>query len=127
MEKKQFRALVVREEGGNTFVRKIETRSTDELPAGDLLVEVHYSSLNYKDMLSATGNRGVTRNYPHTPGIDAAGTVVSCGDGSFRLGDEVIVTSYDLGMNTWGGSASTYGSPRRGRCRNPKGSPCARA
>ncbi|HDP81481.1 MAG TPA: oxidoreductase, partial [Spirochaetes bacterium] len=103
MGKKHFKALVVRENGENNFVRAIENRSTDELPAGDLLVEVHYSSLNYKDMLSATGNRGVTKNYPHTPGIDAAGIVVSCGDGSFKLGDEIIVTSYDLGMNTWGG------------------------
>ncbi len=121
MEKKQFRALVVREEGGNTFVRKIETRSTDELPAGDLLVEVHYSSLNYKDMLSATGNRGVTRNYPHTPGIDAAGTVVSCGDGSFRLGDEVIVTSYDLGMNTWGGFGQYIRVPAAWAVPKPEG------
>ncbi|MBN1532310.1 MAG: YhdH/YhfP family quinone oxidoreductase [Spirochaetes bacterium] len=103
MEQKKFKALVVREKGDNEFERKIEVRTTDDLPAGDLLVEVHYSSLNYKDMLSATGNRGVTKQYPHTPGIDAAGTVVSCGDGSFKLGDEVIVTSYDLGMNTSGG------------------------
>jgi len=75
----------------------------DELPAGELLIEVHYSSLNYKDALSATGHPGVTRNFPHTPGIDAAGVVVSCEDGSFAPGDEVIVTSYDLGMETDGG------------------------
>ncbi len=103
MIQKQFKALVVRENEDKSFMRKIEMRTIDDLPAGDLLVEVHYSSLNYKDMLSATGNRGVTKNYPHTPGIDAAGIVVSCGDGPFKLGDEVIVTSYDLGMNTSGG------------------------
>jgi len=103
MEQKKFKALVVREGEDKSFTRRIEDRSIDDLPAGDLLVEVHYSSLNYKDMLSATGNRGVTKNYPHTPGIDAAGIVVSCGEGSFKLGDEVIVTSYDLGMNTSGG------------------------
>ena len=75
----------------------------DDLPDGDLLVRVHYSSLNYKDALSATGHRGVTRRYPHTPGIDAAGVVVESDDDAFRAGDGVIVTSYDLGMNTPGG------------------------
>ncbi len=62
-----------------------------------------YSSLNYKDALSANGNRGVTRRYPHTPGIDAAGTVVESQDPSIRPGDEVIVQGHDLGMNTPGG------------------------
>lgn len=103
MKPEKFKALVVREGADNAFVRSIEERTTAELPAGELLVEVRYSSLNHKDMLSATGNRGVTKNYPHTPGIDAAGVVVSCGDGAFKPGDEVIVTSYDLGMNTSGG------------------------
>jgi len=99
----KFKALVVREREDNTFARAIEERSIDELPEGELVVEVRHSSLNYKDMLSASGNRGVTKNYPHTPGIDAAGVVASCSDGSFKAGDEVIVTSYDLGMNTSGG------------------------
>jgi putative YhdH/YhfP family quinone oxidoreductase len=64
---------------------------------------VEYSSLNYKDALSATGNRGVTRNYPHTPGIDACGTVIYSADQSFKKGDQVLVCGYDLGMNTPGG------------------------
>jgi putative YhdH/YhfP family quinone oxidoreductase len=64
---------------------------------------VHYSSLNYKDALSAAGNKGVTRQYPHTPGIDAAGVVSHSEDSRFAVGDAVIVTSYDLGMNTAGG------------------------
>ena len=76
MEKKEFRALVVREGGEGGFTRAIETRSIDELSEGDVLVRVAYSSLNYKDALSASGNRGVTRSYPHTPGIDAAGEVI---------------------------------------------------
>jgi acrylyl-CoA reductase (NADPH) len=67
------------------------------------LIKVHYSSLNYKDALSATGNRGVTKNYPHTPGIDAVGIVVKSEDNLFCTDDKVIVTSYDLGMNTDGG------------------------
>ncbi len=98
-----FRALVVTETEPKTFVRKIETRSTADLPPGDLLIRVHYSSLNYKDALSASGNRGVTRTYPHTPGIDAAGVVAESGSASFAPGDEVVVIGYDLGMNTAGG------------------------
>ena len=101
----RFKALVVSESEGNRFTRQIEERSTDDLPPGDLLIRVHYSSLNYKDGLSATGNRGVTRRYPHTPGIDAAGTVVESSAAAFAKGAEVICTSYDLGMNTSGGFA----------------------
>ena len=67
MADQTFHALVVTETEPKTFVRKIETRSTADLPPGDLLIRVHYSSLNYKDALSASGNRGVTRTYPHTP------------------------------------------------------------
>ena len=67
------------------------------------MIKVHYSSLNYKDALSASGNKGVTRKYPHTPGIDAVGSVVSSRTDKFKIHDKVIVTSYDLGMNTSGG------------------------
>lgn len=98
-----FKALVVTETEDKQFNRQIATRNIDDLPDGDVIVQVHYSSLNYKDVLSATGNRGVTRNYPHTPGIDASGVVVESAVPAFQSGDEVIVTSYDLGMNTAGG------------------------
>ena len=98
-----FRALVVTESDDKTYRRQITARSVHDLPEGEVLVQVHYSSLNYKDALSASGNKGVTRKYPHTPGIDAAGVVAHSGSDQFRPGDEVIVTSYDLGMNTSGG------------------------
>ena len=98
-----FKALIVEKTTDNRFVRKIKEKSTSDLPAGDVLIRVAYSSLNYKDALSASGNPGVTRKYPHTPGIDAAGTVEACESGLFKTGDQVIVTSYDLGMNTPGG------------------------
>ena len=98
-----FRAFLVTSPEPKQFVRQVVERDVDALPAGELLVRVAYSSLNYKDALSATGNPGVTRNYPHTPGIDAAGVVIACSDGRFSPGDEVIVTSYDLGMETDGG------------------------
>jgi putative YhdH/YhfP family quinone oxidoreductase len=98
-----FKAWVVKEAAPGRFTRQIVPRRTTDLPPGDVLVRVAYSSINYKDLLSATGNRGVTRRYPHTPGIDAAGVVVESASGEFQPGDEVIVTSYDLGMNTDGG------------------------
>ena len=103
MSAKTFRAMIVEASGDNQFVRQIKDKSIADLPEGDVLVRVVYSSLNYKDALSATGNRGVTRKYPHTPGVDAAGTVEACESGAFQPGDAVIVTSYDLGMNTSGG------------------------
>ncbi|MCE5332361.1 MAG: YhdH/YhfP family quinone oxidoreductase [Bacteroidales bacterium] len=98
----KYKALVVEEINGE-FIQNIKILDTDRLPQGDLLVQVKYSSINYKDALSATGNKGVTKNYPHTPGIDAAGIVVSSGSGLFSAGDQVIVSGYDLGMNTAGG------------------------
>jgi putative YhdH/YhfP family quinone oxidoreductase len=97
--------MVVEESGDKIFSRKIVERPLADLPAGEVLVRVFWSSLNYKDALSASGNRGVTRKYPHTPGIDAAGVVAESNSAAFRVGDEVIVTSYDLGMNTSGGFA----------------------
>jgi putative YhdH/YhfP family quinone oxidoreductase len=75
----------------------------DDLPPGEVLIRVLWSSLNYKDALSASGNKGVTRTYPHTPGIDAAGIVEDSRSTRFHAGDKVLVTSYDLGMNTAGG------------------------
>ncbi len=102
MEQVEFRAFVVEEKDG-VFIGEIKSKLISDLPEGDLLIKVHYSSLNYKDALSASGNKGVTRKYPHTPGIDAVGTVVSSKTNKFKTHDKVIVTSYDLGMNTDGG------------------------
>lgn len=99
----QFKALVVEKTADGQFVREIRERSMDNLPPGDLVVRVNYSSLNYKDALSATGHPGVTRLFPHTPGIDAAGQVISCESDAFAVGDKVIITGYDLGMETDGG------------------------
>ena len=103
MDSKTFKAMVVQEKTDGTYTRRIAEKSLDDLPAGEVLVRVHYSSLNYKDGLSATGHRGVTKNYPHTPGVDAAGVVEESLSEAFQPGDEVLVTSYDLGMNTPGG------------------------
>ena len=70
---------------------------------GKVLIKVEYSSLNYKDALSAKGNKGVTRKYPHTPGVDAAGTIEVSSSLLWKIGDQVLVTGFDLGMNTDGG------------------------
>lgn len=98
-----FKAYVVRENDQNLFSGKIERKNFDDLPKGDLTVNVKYSSLNYKDALSISGNKGVTKVYPHTPGIDAAGIVENSENPIFNVGDKVVVTGYDLGMNTSGG------------------------
>jgi putative YhdH/YhfP family quinone oxidoreductase len=122
MEKStQFKALVVDKTPDKQFVRTIGERSMDDLPAGDLLVRVRYSSLNYKDALSATGHPGVTRQFPHTPGIDAAGEVVSCESGVFASGDRVIITGYDLGMETDGGWGEYIRIPSEWAVRLPVG------
>ncbi|OUX88099.1 MAG: oxidoreductase, partial [Alteromonas sp. TMED35] len=116
-----FKALLVEKQEDKSFTRGITERSLNDLPDGTLLIKVEYSSLNYKDALSATGNPGVSRNFPHTPGIDAAGTVVSCDDGRFKEGDEVIITGYDLGMNTPGGFGEYIRIPSEWAVAKPEG------
>jgi acrylyl-CoA reductase (NADPH) len=98
----QYKAFVVEETDGK-FVSAIKHLDINNLPQGEVLIQVKYSSLNYKDALSASGNKGVTKKYPHTPGIDAAGIVIHTESPLFVAGEEVIVTGYDLGMNTPGG------------------------
>lgn len=100
-----FKALWVTETPAGKFERKIIEREIDDLPPGEVLIKVHYTSLNYKDALSATGNKGITKKYPHTPGIDAAGIVEISRNSNFATGEEVIITGYDLGMNVDGGMA----------------------
>lgn len=98
----EFNRYVVQEINGN-FEDAVKTQTLDDLPTHDCLVQVFYSALNYKDALSASGNKGVTKQYPHTPGIDAVGKIISCESGLFNEGDIVTITGYDFGMNTAGG------------------------
>lgn len=105
MEDIRFKAMIVTEGEDKHFTRSIDRRFVHELPPGEVLIRVCYSSLNYKDALSASGNKGVTRKYPHTPGIDASGLVAESSDAAFKPGDAVLVTGFDLGMNTSGGFA----------------------
>jgi len=116
-----FNALQARETATGEFEQVIVQREIGELPAGELLVRVKYSSLNYKDALSASGNRGVTKSFPHTPGIDAAGIVEASSVAEFAVGDEVIITGYDLGMNTAGGFGQYIRIPASWALKRPQG------
>ena len=116
----EFKALVVSEQDGR-YVSQVTKRKIDDLPAGEVLIRVKYSSLNFKDALSASGNKGVTRNFPHTPGIDAAGVVQSSSVAELSAGDEVIVTGYDLGMNTAGGYGEYIRVPAAWVLKRPEG------
>ncbi len=85
------------------FSVSIRELAIDDLPAGDVTVKVAYSSVNYKDGLAAIPNGRIVSTYPFVPGIDLSGTVVSSNDSRFREGDQVIVTSYGLGVSHYGG------------------------
>ena len=115
-----FKALLINEQDGK-FTKEIKELSLDQLPQHELLIRVSYSSVNYKDALSATGNKGVTRNYPHVPGIDAAGVVVTSKSDLFAAGDEVLVTGFDLGMNTLGGFGEYISIPAAWALKLPAG------
>ncbi|MFO8234006.1 MAG: YhdH/YhfP family quinone oxidoreductase [Bacteroidales bacterium] len=98
-----FNAIRVYENEDGSYEQKVQQCEFDKLPQNNTLIKVKYSSLNFKDALSATGNKGVTKHYPHTPGVDAAGEIIETESTEFKVGEEVIVTGFDLGMNTWGG------------------------
>ena len=115
-----FRAFRV-EKNESGFVRSVIERDVEDLPEGEVLIDVQYSSLNYKDALSATGNPGVTRAFPHTPGIDAAGSVLASTDTRFAEGDAVVVIGFDLGMGTSGGFAERIRVPANWVVKLPEG------
>ncbi|MDA8614012.1 YhdH/YhfP family quinone oxidoreductase [Gammaproteobacteria bacterium] len=98
----QYSAYYVEEKDGS-FSSSISQLELQKPAEGFVQIKVSYSSLNYKDALSASGNKGVTRNYPFVPGIDAAGIITDGNSSQFEDGDEAIVTGYDMGMNTPGG------------------------
>jgi acrylyl-CoA reductase (NADPH) len=99
-----FRAVLLEQEGGRTTARLAQL-STDDLPAGDVLVDVAFSTLNYKDALAITGAGKIVRQFPFVPGIDLAGTVSRSDHPCFKPGDEVILTGWGVGERHWGGLA----------------------
>lgn len=106
-----FKALEISELSPGNFTDKIVTKTIDDIANGHILIKTQYSSLNYKDCLSISGHKGVTREYPHIPGIDCAGEVVKTKTKDFNIADKVIVTGYDLGMNHPGGFAEYLSVP----------------
>lgn len=116
----KFKALVAEENADGKVWISLKEKSISELPDNEVLIKVHYSGLNYKDALSASGNRGITKKYPHTPGIDASGVVAESKVPEFKEGDEVIVTGYDMGMNTSGGFAEYIRVPASWIVRKPE-------
>ena len=84
----KYSALVVSEEASGEYISQIKELDTADLPEGDLLIKVSYSSVNFKDALSFSGNKGVTQKFPHTPGIDAVGEVVESSDENLAVGSK---------------------------------------
>ena len=116
-----YKALYIQQSDDGNFKRSIAQRDTSDLPANEVLIRVQYSSLNFKDAMSAHGNKGVTREFPHQGGIDAAGEVEASTSSDFKPGDKVIVTGYDLGMNTAGGLAQYISVPAAWVIHCPRG------
>jgi len=106
MPDRNFKALVLRRPG-ETIEASIETLSDDDLPAGDVLIRVHYSDMGYKDGLAITGagHRQLVQSFPFVPGVDFAGVVELSDTTRFKRGDEVIVTGWGVGERHWGGYA----------------------
>jgi len=100
------KAYIVEKTDDGKFIGSIKETEVAQLGENEVLIKSTYSSLNFKDALSSVGNPGVTRNFPHVTGIDVAGIVEQSNDANFKVGDEVLVTGYDMGMNTDGGHQS---------------------
>lgn len=100
-----MKAFVVEKIGEREFTTDIKELPIPKCKENEIVIKVSYSSLNYKDALSSVGNPGVTRKFPHITGIDVAGTVYESTSTIFKVGERVLVTGYDLGMNTDGGHA----------------------
>ncbi|HZZ71751.1 MAG TPA: YhdH/YhfP family quinone oxidoreductase [Pirellulales bacterium] len=116
-----FSAYVVTKDEAGQVQGGVRSVSQADLPPGDVLIQVAYSSLNYKDALAARGNPGVVKKLPHVPGIDAVGTVIETTSNEFAVGEEVLVTSYELGAARWGGFAELVRVPADWVVRLPAG------
>lgn len=99
-----MQALLLEQQDGKTLA-SVQTLDESRLPEGDVTVDVHWSSLNYKDALAITGKGKIIRNFPMIPGIDFAGTVRTSEDPRFHAGQEVLLTGWGVGENHWGGLA----------------------
>ncbi|HRO36828.1 oxidoreductase [Thauera sp.] len=100
-----FKAFVIDQDDNRKVVSGMRTMSADQLDAGEVTIRVHYSSINYKDALAATGAGKIIRRFPCVGGIDLCGEVVDSADARFKPGDKVIATSFDIGVAHHGGYA----------------------
>jgi acrylyl-CoA reductase (NADPH) len=116
----QFNALIVNKQE-EQFTVEIKQLKLTDLPNGEVLIRVHYSSVNYKDSLATIPNGNIVNTYPFVPGIDLAGVVVSSEDARFRVGDEVIATSYEIGVTHFGGYSEYARIPAKWIVPVPKG------
>lgn len=100
-----FKAFVIDQDENRKVVAGMRTMSAEQLDAGEVTIRVHYSSINYKDALAATGAGKIIRRFPCVGGIDLCGEVVASTDARFQPGDKVIATSFDIGVAHHGGYA----------------------
>ena len=98
-----MKAFVVEKTENKKFEAGVQDIDVPKIEENEVLIRTTYSSLNFKDALSSVGNPGVTRVFPHVTGIDVAGTIEESNSDEFQVGDRVLVTGYDMGMNTNGG------------------------
>ena len=116
-----FRCFLVEKDAAGKVAGRLTRRPVEELPPGDCLVRVAYSSLNFKDALATQAHPGVVRKLPHVPGIDAVGTVVESSSGEFRIGERVVITGNELGAGQWGGWAEYVRVPAEWMVALPEG------
>jgi acrylyl-CoA reductase (NADPH) len=121
MNETKFSCFLVEKDTAGNIRRGLAERSIDDLPPGEVLVRVVWSSLNYKDALACQAHPGVVRKLPHVPGIDAAGTVVDSSDPRFQPGESVVITGHELGAGQWGGWGEFVRVPAGWVVRLPEG------
>ena len=114
-----MRAFVVEKIADKEFSADVREVSVPVCGEDEVVIKVTYSSLNYKDALSSVGNPGVTRKFPHVTGIDVAGTIHESTSSIFKTGERVLVTGYDMGMNTDGGHCEYVKVPASWVARTP--------
>jgi acrylyl-CoA reductase (NADPH) len=101
----EFPACIAEDQGNGRVRGSVKTLTLDKLPAGDVTIDIEYSSLNFKDALASTGQNKIAAGYPHVPGIDCAGTVAESAHPAWQRGDRVLVHAYDFGAGRFGGYA----------------------